>query len=554
MKPVYAQHGRSEQLIAAARVVFALLALAVLIFEPEVAGRHGPALRVLAGAYVVAAVAEAWHVRHSMLQVFSARLATHAIDLAVATVLVAATHRPISPLFPLYIFAIFCATLRFEVRGVAATGAAVALLYSAGAVVAGVATRDPGIFGTRLLYVVAVTALLAYLRHHQQRMQEDMVRLASWPRRAVEDREMLVRTSLQFACALFRVPRAAIVFEEPEEPWLWVAAVDGSGFSISRCGPDLEVVPEALAGRTFVCDDVRSPGAGAVVASDGRVETLPGCPVGAELAKRLAMHAVLSAPVAGNETQGRLFLLDRSDFTVDDMAVSAIAGGLFAAALDESMLLERARADAVVNERLRLARDLHDTLLQSLTGMRLQLDQALSVMAADPAEAAQRIRAVQDLIGRDYAELRAFIASLRLHDHAAPPPRLATRLDEFPAWALQQWDLIVSMSVTPPDADVREPLATEVYRLVNEAVANAARHAGATRAQVAVTISPSRADVAVSDNGRGFPFNGTFDLAALDAQNRGPKVIRERLHALGGTLTLRSSSAGTTLEMSLPLR
>ncbi len=555
MEPRYRQDGRSEKLIAVARAVLAALAMVAVRVDPSIAGWGPRPLFLFMAGYALWSLLLAAGSWRAFLYSSAARRATHAVDIAAATVIIAATQTPISPLFPLYIFVIFSATLRFQVRGVVATGVLVAALYTSLATWSGLVEKDTLFFLTRLVHILIATLLLAFLRSHQARAHDDLTRLAAWPRRAYDQREPLVRAALEHAAVVLRAPRVGVVFEETDEPWLWVGHYADGTLELTRERPDLPVVTPEHERATFFCPDAQAKDVVTTVAADTRVERTASCPVSEELVQRFRMRAVLSAPFAAETASGRLFFLDVADATLDEMVLSIVVAHLFVARLDEFAFIDAARHAAAGEERVRLARNLHDTLLQSLTAIGLHVETLVSQLATDPDGARQRARAVQELIERSQAELRADIARLRPRGEPAPArSSLARRLAELPLWLLQQWDAVVAVEVEPRDADLPEPLATEILRLVNEAVANAAKHARASQIGAKVTIGPNTARIVVTDDGEGLPFHGKFDLAALEAEDRGPRTLRERVSALRGRLQLISSPAGTTVEMTIPVR
>jgi signal transduction histidine kinase len=97
-----------------------------------------------------------------------------------------------------------------------------------------------------------------------------------------------------------------------------------------------------------------------------------------------------------------------------------------------------------------------------------------------------------------------------------------------------------------------DPLANDICLIVHEAVVNAARHAGASEVCVEVTRANGDVDVIVTDNGRGFPFQGNYNHAALNALQLGPVMLKERVRSLDGTLAIRSTPAGARLDIKLP--
>jgi signal transduction histidine kinase len=215
---------------------------------------------------------------------------------------------------------------------------------------------------------------------------------------------------------------------------------------------------------------------------------------------------------------------------------------------------ERLQLEAIRDERTRLARDLHDGVLQALTGAALQLEAASGLIATDPDVARARVQAVGDLIATEQRELRLLIQ--RLKPAAAPSlasvAELGAALEQLRDRIGQQWPLRIQLVISGRGG-IPRALGDNVYSIVQEGLANIARHAHAQVARVAVGILFDKVCITVSDDGCGFPIHGRYDLAALIARELGPVSLRERVAALRGDLTLTSSAAGSSLEITLPL-
>jgi len=215
----------------------------------------------------------------------------------------------------------------------------------------------------------------------------------------------------------------------------------------------------------------------------------------------------------------------------------------------------RMRKAAADEERMRLARDLHDGVLQTLTGTALQLQTAERLIGRDPAEARAVLGGVQRTIADEQRDLRFFIQELK--------PGQIGALDEggglFPALRdlgrriESVWGVRLRLPAEPPRLPVSGSLPGEIYRIVQEAAVNAARHGQATEVSVDFGLSDGRLDISVADNGRGFPFHGRMDHEAQVATHRGPRNLRERVVALGGTMDIESGDAGSRLDIRLPL-
>lgn len=208
--------------------------------------------------------------------------------------------------------------------------------------------------------------------------------------------------------------------------------------------------------------------------------------------------------------------------------------------------------ESALNERLRLARELHDGLLQSLTGAALQLEVTLHLVDEDPRLACEHLREIQELIVEQQRELRTWIERAR-HASAAPSTldlgaALEKLFNRVARWGPHVESSVDDVAMIPP------ALAEHVYRLIEESLSNVMRHARARVARVAVGMSPHAVLIAIEDDGCGFRFHGRYDLVKLNARRLGPVSLKERVASLHGELVLTSSLSGSRLDFTLPLR
>jgi len=209
--------------------------------------------------------------------------------------------------------------------------------------------------------------------------------------------------------------------------------------------------------------------------------------------------------------------------------------------------------DAMDDERRRLARDLHDGLLQTLTAVMLQINAASKELTTAPKAAQARLRAITNLIAAEQRDLRALVQGLNppTSTPAASSAQLTATLKNLCRRA--RLGGVRVEFVSSGDGPISRDLANEIYRIVHESIANITRHAHAQTARVELSIQVDRVHITISDDGCGFPFRGKFDLAALNARNCGPASLRARVAALRGSLVLTSSPAGSCKEIALPL-
>jgi signal transduction histidine kinase len=223
--------------------------------------------------------------------------------------------------------------------------------------------------------------------------------------------------------------------------------------------------------------------------------------------------------------------------------------------LDQFYLSQQRHRAVIAQERFRLARDLHDGLLQSLSCANFRLESLQYVQGGESPKIYEYVREVQHLLTGVQADLRTLIEDLR------PGPllpvedanNLAGRLDELCRRIERHWGLRVELGQNQGLDELPEGLGHEIYFVIHEAMINAARHAQASTVQVELCRQHNQLRIIVADNGRGFPFRGHYDLAALTATQQGPRTLKERMECLGGGLVVDSGPSGAHLEMTVPL-
>jgi signal transduction histidine kinase len=234
-------------------------------------------------------------------------------------------------------------------------------------------------------------------------------------------------------------------------------------------------------------------------------------------------------------------------FTERDQEILSLFAAHAAIAMTNARLSERSRELSVMQERSRLARDLHDAVTQKLFSIRAHARAAAVLAARDPVDAA-RVRAEIEVVGalgaEAQAELRAVI------DGLAPPDLEAAGLAE----SLRRYAVLagrahgVPVTFTAGDLPALGSLAeTALYRVAQEALHNALRHAGASGVRVALAKAPRQVILEVSDDGHGFAPeapSGGLGLASM----------RERAAAAGAALTIRSGKTGTVVRMTVPVK
>ncbi len=266
--------------------------------------------------------------------------------------------------------------------------------------------------------------------------------------------------------------------------------------------------------------------------------------------------ALLVPMLYRGEGVGLLAAFDRGEaggvFHEDDEQLmrTFAASAATAVALAQSVQTDRLRSSmaAADAERRRWARELHDETLQGLGGLRVLLSAARR--GADLGRAHEAMGEAVEHIEREIANLRAIITELRpaALDELGLQTALEALLDRHREHSGFEVDAALALR-NPDNGDARldEELETAVYRLVQEALTNVAKHARAERVRVAVEEAGGELRIEVHDDGAGFD-------PARASDGFGLAGMRERVSLAGGTLSIESSDAqGTLLTACLPV-
>ena len=214
--------------------------------------------------------------------------------------------------------------------------------------------------------------------------------------------------------------------------------------------------------------------------------------------------------------------------------------------------VQRLQNLAAWGERARIARELHDGLLQSLSVAALKLQLCVQLLSEAPSRAAEQLRPTQELLAREQENLRVLLTDFKMSFLASQP---AVNIEEVLRATIreieEQCELPVTLEISS-GAPVLRPLAHEICQIVREGLFNVARHAHASAAQVEVAVDRTEVHLKISDNGRGFPFRGRYDHEALTRLGTGPVVLKSRVESLDGRLTIDSADTGANLEIRLP--
>jgi two-component system NarL family sensor kinase len=275
----------------------------------------------------------------------------------------------------------------------------------------------------------------------------------------------------------------------------------------------------------------------------------------------LRFHA--SVPIYAGETPLGVLNVASEDWrelAEPDLQLLHIVGDQIGLAIQRARLAaehtQAAARLATIEERNRLAREIHDTLAQGLAAITLQLETADALGEQRPERAREAIRRALALARANLEEARRSVIDLR----AAPLQNRTLReaLHDL-AQETEREGIVVIYCYTPEDFPLLPPrLEAGLYRIAQEALTNVRKHAGASHVQLSLGLEEDELCLYIYDNGRGFQVDQTSDARihpGEQAEHFGLTGMNERVKLLGGTLCIDSTpGSGTCLICCVPLK
>jgi signal transduction histidine kinase len=264
-----------------------------------------------------------------------------------------------------------------------------------------------------------------------------------------------------------------------------------------------------------------------------------------------SMSSFLGVPIlsGGGVVAGAFYLTDKEQaeaFSDADQALIETFAAHAALALENARLHERSRELSIVEERNRLARELHDAVTQKLFGLVLAAESGAALIEHDAQQAGVQLELVRELAREAMEELRSVIVHLRpasLEVHG-----LAVALGKHVEVLQRTYKRAIALEIDG-DAPVAATVEGDAFRIAQEALHNAVRHAGATaRIGVVLRSASGGLELTVTDDGVGFE----PQAPGTRARRLGLTTMAERARAAGGTLEITSApGAGTSVRLEV---
>jgi len=265
-----------------------------------------------------------------------------------------------------------------------------------------------------------------------------------------------------------------------------------------------------------------------------------------------AMHSFLGMPILSQGLPvGRLYLTNKRgapEFSEADQAMVEVFALHAGIAIENARLHDQVRRLAVVDERDRISRDLHDSIIQAIYAQTLALDDVPELVETDPAEAERRVDEAIEALHAVIRDIRNFIFGLR--PVLLESGDLADGLEHLATELHRNGGVAVELSVEGRDGLHELPieLVAELLAVTREALSNVARHARATSAAIRLSPDADALRIEIADDGVGFDAG-----ARVASGHHGLGNMQARMRAAGGSFEMASTPGeGTRIILTIP--
>lgn len=203
-------------------------------------------------------------------------------------------------------------------------------------------------------------------------------------------------------------------------------------------------------------------------------------------------------------------------------------------------------------DRQRIARDLHDTTVQNLTGMVHKIELCTRLVDLDPVRAKLELSIMSNTVKNTINETRDIIYNLRpmtLEDLG-----LTATIERYINQIKLNNDIKISYKYNQENTDIQSVVNVALYRVVQEACHNVIKHANATKIDININYTEKNIIISIKDNGKGFDVEKRRDAVCQFKSGYGLPIMKERINLLSGTLDVQSENKkGTIITISVPL-
>lgn len=526
------------QIVAHSRFALASFALAAIYVDPSQPSRFANLAYGILAVYVAYAAIVAF-VSGMISTGKRWALASHFIDVAIFSLLMYLTDGPTSPFFVFFTFAIVSGALHWGWAGAIGTAGALTILFLAtGYEQFIIPDGDVNRVIMRVAYLVVTGVLLGYFGAYRQRSGQRLARLAQWPQSAGGSGDNPpLEASLCHAGEVLQAERILVLWEKESQPGICFSHWSGMEYTEDRWITESvqSLVSAELRDTAFMGADPLGSSAftGSARIRVGRPILYPG------LVSSFAIGLFATAPFQAMGFSGRIFVLAPHALTPDILALTEIVAGRIRIEFEHFAMREEIAKSSAALARSRLARDMHDTILQDLTATGFALKAKAETV---PPSARSGFDLAVRTISDQQKRIREFVAEIDRKPGAGFDEDVSGALQQTVRYLENRWHCSISLTLDPAGMVLGADIVKWAQLVLSEAVANAVRHGKASGISIAVTACDGL-KIEVRDNGLSGAGTGT------ELQ---PHSLNRRAEEYGGSCRLVFAENGATLLIEIP--
>jgi len=575
-KPLTLNASQSREcLLAKVRISLATGSLIAIRFDPSILHQNTLQTHILLVSYLIYSLVMLLVIRNRRDVDATVLLGVYMMDLFWPALLSLVTSGPGSYFFLLYVFALVAAAYRWGFRETLATAFFSIVFFTLVTVMAESTWKfyiHAPLFGlsfgsyiTRAMNLIMLGGFLGFLAEKEKQLQTQTLVVGDILRKITPEfglRETL-NAVMRAMSDLFDANHILVALKEVDSDrgFLWEIkpnSEDLKAFRFDELGPSatgqyfFEMYGQAWHFR-------RSRGSGpphsVVLNHEGEyLHQVPSVP-DAFLAEHDFKSIMAVSFALGSEWCGRLFLFDPRG-VMDSEAELEFLQALTreaAPAVYSVYLLRRLRSRTRAAERMRMANELHDGVIQSLSALEMRVSLLVRQIPAESSNLGKELKEIQQILFQEILNVREIMQQFRCWN-ISPQQLLnsvADLVDRF------QRETGISANFISESENVKLPprVCREVALIVQEALVNVRKHSGARNVLVKLISERDLYKLIIEDDGKGFALPSQLSAAGVGAIQNGPRVLRDRVHSIHGELAIESvPGRGARLEIRFPQR
>ena len=485
---------------------------------------------------------------------FRLALPAHLIDLAAFGAVVALSRGHLSPFYVFALFLMLSAQMRWSWRGAARTSVAIFILFAAAGVIstrAGAPPLQPQELLVSFAYLILLSVLVVWFGLNQVDQPDSASNVQ--PRPDLD--ELPIELAVWLAARRTGAHRIVLLWwgRDDPRPNVYELVDEKVERNVLAAGTFDGVLPDSPDNSAILFDRARGR---ALRQSGNRLESLPALDreLDPAFAERYGLDQGLAVRLRARDFDGELFALNVDGLCAHDLRVTQALANEITNLLDRHSMLAALKETAVDDAQLKLARDVHDSVAQSLVGasFRLEALKAGIKSGADPEASLKAVQDVKDDLANEQRQIRQFITHLRGGRDSPGGIDLCANMETLARQLGSRWEIRCDVQSTPAEIQGPAWMEYDLHQIVREAAANAVRHGKAKHITIEMTRIDSDLALEILEFGGIAPIAGEASRNGSPEKSIEPWSLQERVRSLGGSMFF-SNTNGSRLKILIPL-